>query len=147
MKGLTIGKLAKKAGLTIDTVRFYERRGLIDEPARTPSNYRMYPEEDIALLTFIKKAKSLGFSLNEIKELLKLQHDPGASKSDIKEWTEIKIREIRCRINDLARILSALEHLVVSCDGDGPVSECPILGALTGDMEGSEHHHHTGGVS
>lgn len=147
MNGLTIGKLAKQAGLTIDTVRFYERRGLIEEPARTKSNYRIYPEEDVVRLTFIKKAKSLGFSLNEIKELLTLQHDPEASKADIKKWIEIKIREIRCRIKDLSRILSALEQLAVSCDGHGPVSECSILEALTGDSEGTEHHHHTGGAS
>ena len=141
MNGLTIGKLAKKAGVTIDTVRFYERRGLIKEPARTQSNYRLYPEEEVAHLRFVKKAKELGFSLNEIKQLLKLQHDPMASKSDVKEWTEIKIREIRCRIKDLSRILSALEQLTGSCDGHGPVSECPILEALSGDSEESEQHH------
>ncbi len=141
MNELTIGKLAKKAGVTIDTVRFYERRGLINEPARTQSNYRIYPEEEVAHLRFIKKAKELGFSLNEIKQLFKLQDDPKASKSDVKEWTEIKIWEIRRRIEDLSKILSALEQLTVSCDGHGPVSECPIIGVLSGDLEESKQHH------
>ncbi|MCB2181290.1 MAG: heavy metal-responsive transcriptional regulator [Desulfobulbaceae bacterium] len=145
MHGLTIGKLAKKAGLTIDTVRFYERRGLINEPARTQSNYRMYPEEDVARLIFIKKAKDLGFSLSEIKELLFIQHDPDASKSDVKERTEAKIRDVRCRIKDLTRILKALEQLSKGCDGHGPASACPILEALSGPEE--EHHHHNGGGS
>jgi Hg(II)-responsive transcriptional regulator len=147
MTGLTIGKLAKKAGVSVDKVRFYERRGLIAEPSRTQSNYRIYPEEDITRLTFIKKAKELGFSLNEINKLLKIQTDPEASMADVKEWTETKIQEIRCRIKDLSRILAALEHLARSCDGHGPVSECPILGALTDDQDNTEHHHHTGGAS
>ena len=145
MNGLTIGKLAKQAGLTIDTVRFYERRGLIKEPQRTKSNYRIYPEEDVARLTFIKKAKELGFSLNEIKELLFIQHDPDASKVDVKNQIDAKILDIRCRINDLTRILNALEHLSGVCDGHGPVSDCPILEALTCPEE-KEHSHHTGGA-
>ena len=124
----------------------YERRGLIKEPARTQSNYRVYPEKDVARLTFIKKAKGLGFSLNEIKELLSLQENPKASKADVKEWTEIKIRDIRSRIEDLSRILTALEHLSGSCDGHGPINECPILEALC-SPEGNEHFTHKGGAS
>ncbi len=147
MKGLTIGKLAKKVGVSIDTVRFYERRGLIAEPARTPANYRIYPKEDIARLAFIKKAKELGFSLNEIHKLLTIQDDPGASMAEVKEWTEAKIHEIRCRIKDLSRILVGLEHLAKTCYGEGPVSECPILEALAGDSHETENQHHKGGVS
>lgn len=145
MNRLTIGKLAKQAGLTIDTVRFYERRGLIKEPERTKSNYRIYPKEDVARLSFIKKAKELGFSLNEIKELLFIQHDPEASKADVKKRTEAKIRDVRCKIKDLTRILKALEHLSKGCDGHGPASTCPILEALSGPEE--EHHSHNGGAS
>lgn len=140
MNGLTIGKLAKQAGFTIDTVRFYERRGLIAEPARTASNYRVYPEEDVARLRFIGRAKALGFSLNEIKELLALQHDPHATKADVKTRTEAKIENIKVKIQDLTRIVAALEHLADSCDGHGPVSECPILDALdTNDHENCSH--------
>lgn len=147
MDGLTIGKLAKQAGVTIDTVRFYERRGLINKPDRTQSNYRVYPAEDIARLTFIKKAKELGFSLNEIKDLLSLQEDPHASKADVKKRTEIKMRDIEAKISDLSRILTVLKHLAGACDGHGPISECPILEALTSSVEEDEHKEHKGGMS
>ena len=140
MNGLTIGKLAKQAGLGIETVRFYERQGLIDPPPRTDSNYRIYPEEEVNRLKFIKRAKDLGFTLKEIKELLFIQHDPHATKADIKKRTVEKIEDIKNKVRDLTRIQEALEHLAGSCDGHGPLSECPILEALTED--GHEHHHH-----
>ena len=140
MNGLTIGRLAKQVGLGIETVRFYERQGLIDPPPRTDSNYRIYPEEEVGRLKFIKRAKDLGFTLKEIKDLLELQHDPHATKADIKKRTMEKIENIRKKVRDLARIQEALEHLAETCDGHGPVSECPILGSLTGDEH--KHHHH-----
>ena len=140
MNGLTIGKLAKQVGLGIETVRFYERQGLIEPPPRTDSNYRIYPEEEVNRLKFIKRAKDLGFTLKEIKELLFIQHDPHATKADIKKRTVEKIEDIKKKVQDLIRIQEALEHLVGSCDGHGPLSECPILEALGGDEH--EHHHH-----
>ena len=130
MNGLTIGKVAKDAGLGIETIRFYEREGLIEPPARTESNYRIYPKRDVIRLRFIKRAKSLGFTLKEIKELLSLRHDPFASKEDVKAKTEAKIEDISRRISDLTRIKQTLEALDESCDGHGPSSECPILDAL-----------------
>ena len=133
MNGLTIGKLAKKAQVSIDTVRFYERLGLIKPPARTPSNYRLYPEDEVRRLRFIKRAKALGFSLNEIKELLALSSDPKATKADVKRMTEAKIRDIRQKIADLTQILHALEHLAGKCDGHGPIVDCPILKAIDSD--------------
>ena len=137
---LTIGKLAKRSNVSIDSIRFYERRGLLAEPARTESNYRRYPLEAAARLRFIKKAQSLGFSLDEIKGLMDLQHDPAASKADVKERTEEKIRTIQEKIQDLTRILAALEQLNESCDGRGPTEECPILEALaTDDGQGCHH--------
>jgi len=138
MSGLTIGRLARQAGLGIETIRFYERQGLITPPPRTDANYRMYPVEDVARLKFVKRAKNLGFTLNEIKELLTLRHDPQASKADIKQRTIAKIEDIKKKIDDLTRIRAALEHLAVSCDGHGPLEECPILAAL--DTDGHEHH-------
>ncbi|MBW1894836.1 MAG: heavy metal-responsive transcriptional regulator, partial [Deltaproteobacteria bacterium] len=127
MNGITIGRLAKQAGLGIETIRFYERQGLIEPPPRTDSNYRIYPEEEVNRLKFIKRAKNLGFTLKEIKELLFIQHDPQATKADIKKRTVEKIEDIRKKVRDLIRIQEALEHLVGSCDGHGPLSECPIL--------------------
>lgn len=140
MKGLTIGKLAKRADVTIDTVRFYERRGLIAEPARTQSNYRLYPEEDVALLKFIKKSKDLGFSLNEIKELLVFRLDPDTSRAEVKARFEDKITDIKEKMTDLANMLETLQRLADSCDGQGSVAGCSIIEALNADKDG--HHHH-----
>lgn len=137
---LTIGKLAKKADVSIDSIRFYERCGLLAKPARTEANYRVYPLEAASRVRFIKKAQKLGFSLGEIQELLDLSHAPGASKADIKRKTEEKIDDIKAKIQDLSRVLNALEQLDQRCDGHGPVEECPILKALAND-DGHECHH------
>jgi len=145
--GLTIGKLSKMAGVTNDTVRFYERCGLIDAAGRSESNYRLYREEDAARLRFIKRAKELGFSLNEIKDLLALSQDPNTTKADIKERTEQKAEDIKQKIHDLSRILSALEHLVETCDGHGSAKECPILKSLTDDEDTNQQHCEHGGAS
>lgn len=137
---LTIGKLAKQSGVSIDSIRFYERRGLIAEPKRTESNYRIYPLESADRLRFIKKSQKLGFSLGEIQELLELSHDPTASKADIKVKTDEKIKDIQNRIQALKRMLKALEQLDKSCDGHGSVDDCPILAALAED-DGHDCHH------
>jgi MerR family copper efflux transcriptional regulator len=137
MNGLTIGKLAREAGLGIETVRFYERQGLIEPPPRTASNYRIYPEDEVARLQFIKRAKALGFTLNEIKELLALRQDPHTTRADIKARTLAKIEDVNRKILDLTRIKAALEHLASECDGRGPLEGCPILAALT-SIEGMD---------
>jgi len=129
---LTIGKLAKQAAVSIDSIRFYEREGLLAAPARTESNYRLYSVEAVARLRFIKRAKDLGFSLTEIREFLELSHNPAASKADVKRKTRKKIEDIRGRMEDLGRILTVLEQLDQSCDGHGPIAGCPILNALAG---------------
>ncbi len=138
MKDLTIGKLAKRAGVTIDTVRFYERCGLVAEPERTASNYRIYSATEVARLQFIKKAKSLGFSLNEIKDLLILRHTPEATKAEVKSRVEGKIRAVKAKIIDLSHILEDLEKLNQSCSGHGSADDCPILEALD-NGEAKEH--------
>ncbi len=136
MTRLTIGKLARAAEVSTDTVRFYERCSLLPPPERTASNYRLYPEKSILRLKFIKRAKALGFTLSEIKELLALRHDPGANKEEVKALTEDKIEDIKQRIADLQRILATLEHLAGACDGHGPAEDCPILAAMDTDSEG-----------
>ncbi len=133
MNKLTIGKVAKQSGLGIETVRFYERQGLIEPPPRSESGYRQYPEETISKLDFIRRAKELGFSLKEIQELLALKYDPKATKADVKRRTQHKIDAVKNKINDLTRIQKALEHLINACDGHGPVSDCPIINALEDD--------------
>src|SRR6056297_2768352 len=98
---LTIGKLSKQADVSIDSIRFYERQGLLAAPARTESNYRIYPSETVKRLRFIKKAQKLGFSLREIQELLDLSQDPSASKADVKKKTVEKIEDIKKSLQDL----------------------------------------------
>lgn len=130
MKEMTIGKLAKASGIGVETIRFYERKGLLDEPGRTASGYRKYPKESITRLQFIRRAKELGFSLAEIEELLCLRKKTGSSKADIKVFAQDKITDIRKKIADLTTIATALEELTKQCDGCGPIAECPILNAL-----------------
>jgi len=137
MKTLTIGKVAKQAGIGVETIRFYERTGLLDEPPRNNSGYRQYPPEAIVKLRFIKKAKQLGFSLQEIGELFSLRMQQDATCGDVRARAEEKIKNIEDKINDLTRMKEALAELTCQCSGDGPVSECPILTALEPTREES----------
>ena len=130
MKSLTISKVAHRAGLPIDTVRYYEREGLLQKPTRTAGGYRQYSPEAVARLRFIRQAKELGFSLGEVKDLLSLRVTPGKSCIDVKLRAEAKIADIEQRIGQLDRMKSALLKLATACSGRGPVSECPILEAL-----------------
>ena len=128
--GLTIGRVAHSAGLAIDTVRYYEREGLLEKPARTASGYRHYRPDVVARLRFIRQAKELGFSLREIKELLSLRVEAGRSCADVRARAERKIADIDGRIAALRRMKAALAKLAIACSGRGPTSECPILDAL-----------------
>src|SRR6516225_6755483 len=130
MKALTIGQAARSAGVGIETVRFYERQGLLQEPPRRNSGYRQYPEDVVARLHFIKRAKELGFSLKEIKELLALRVDPDTTCADVRSRAEAKIADVEEKIKALHRIKKALVKLTAVCRGRGPTSECPILDAL-----------------
>ena len=127
---LTIGEMAQRAGVNIETVRYYERRGLIPRPARSESGYRLYSEDTINLIKFIRHAKELGFSLREIKELLSLRIGEGVSCAQVRGRAEAKIAEIEERIRSLKKMKNALVKLTKECSGKGPVSECPILEAL-----------------
>lgn len=129
-QAMTIGKVAKLAEIGIETIRFYEREGLLEEPVRTRSGYRLYSEDAVKRLRFIKKAKELGFTLKEILDLLSLKIDPKATKADVKNRVEAKIAGVQEKIETLKRIQRALKHLAESCDGHGPIHECPIIEAL-----------------
>ena len=130
MKPLMIGQVARSAGVGVETVRFYERQGLIDEPARRASGYRQYDEAIIARLGFIRRAKELGFTLQEIKDLLSLRLDPAASRADVKRRADAKIADIDQRIRSLRRMRKALAKLNATCSGHGTTNDCPILEAL-----------------
>ncbi len=127
---LTIGKVAQRAGVGVETVRFYEREGLIKEPRRKASGYRQYEEDVIDRLVFIRRAKELGFTLKEIRELLFLRATRGAKCADVRERAETKIQDIEDRIRALRRMKRALAKLVSECSGDGAITECPILESL-----------------
>ena len=127
-KPLTIGKVARLAAVGIETIRFYEREGLIADPPRKESGYRQYEGATVSRLRFIHRARELGFSLKEIRELLFLRLDPGATCDSILGRAEEKIREIEERIQTLQRMKKALEALAIACPGRGPVTKCPIIG-------------------
>lgn len=130
MKYLTIGQVAKQAGVNIDTIRYYERIGLLSPPQRKESGYRQYLDDAILRIRFIKHAKDLGFSLDEISELLSLRMDRAAKCGDIRKRAHRKITEIECKIQMLERMRVTLVRLTKTCDEGRQVSECPLLEAL-----------------
>jgi len=136
MKNLTIGQLAKKAQVNIETVRYYERRGLLPEPPRKDSGYRQYSENDVSRLLFIKRAQTLGFTLKEILELLSLRVDPNTTCGDVKRRAEAKIADIEEKTLALKKMKKALTKLAATCKGRGPTSECPILEMLNSEDTG-----------
>jgi MerR family copper efflux transcriptional regulator len=127
MNGMTIGQLAEKSGIGVESIRFYERRGLIVQPERPGSGFRRYPEDVLSRLQFIRGAKDLGFSLREIAELLALRRHPGDSCQAVREQAETKVGEIDMKIRALQRMRGVLMNLVDSCSGRGLISACPIL--------------------
>jgi Hg(II)-responsive transcriptional regulator len=125
--GYTIGALASACGVGRDTIRYYERSGLMPRPDRTASGYRIYDKGDVDRVNFIKTAQSLGFTLNEIGLLLSLRGSDTASAADVVKLTESKIRSVATKLRQLKAIKQALEQLVADCPVDVPASDCPIL--------------------
>ncbi|MFQ5660889.1 MAG: MerR family transcriptional regulator [Gammaproteobacteria bacterium] len=130
METLSIGQVAKQTGVSVETIRFYEHKGLIEEPRRKESGYRQYMEDDLKKFIFIQQAKTLGFSLNEIKELLSLRSDPKTTSREIKRIAELKLENIEEKLKMLRKMKRTLESLIEQCPGKGPLNDCPILEAL-----------------
>ena len=130
---LTTSQLVHKAGVNVETLRYYERRGLLPEPPRRDSGYRQYSQDDVARIQFIKRAKELGFTLQEVQELLNLRVDPDTPCAMVKRRADLKVIDIEAKLQSLKRIKKALNKLAASCSGRGPVGDCPILEALGGD--------------
>lgn len=130
MRTLTIGQVADQAGVGVETVRFYQRKGLLPEPPRTDGRHRRYGPDIVARIRFIRGAQDLGFSLKQIEELLALRISPGASKAEVKAQAEAKVAEIERKMSDLQRIRDTLLRLIGACGGTGPVDDCPILEAF-----------------
>ncbi|MGH8183873.1 MAG: heavy metal-responsive transcriptional regulator [Rhodanobacteraceae bacterium] len=130
---ITIGAVARQAGVGIDTVRYYEREGLLPEPVRRASGYRDYGAGVIERLRFIRRAKELGFTLHEIRELLVLSTDRERGVKSVKQRAEVRLVGVEQRIRELQRVKRGLKQLIDACPGHGALEHCPILRALGGE--------------
>lgn len=137
MTEYTVSQLARAAGVGTETVRHYEEIGLLAAAARSNSGYRLFPPESVSRLSFIRQAKSLGFTLPEIAELLKLsdqrQSDSATDMLRLREAATAKMADIESRMAELQKVREGLKQLVASCPGQGRLAACPILSALSGE--------------
>ena len=134
MDGLKTGEVARAGGVNLETIRYYERRGLLPKPPRTPAGYRTFDPEAVRRIRFIKHAQALGFSLKEVRELLSLRVDPRRSCAEVRARADAKLADIDEKIRGLHAMKKTLGRFIAACSGRGPVSACPILEAL--DEEG-----------
>ena len=130
---MKIGELSKRAEVGVDTVRYYEREGLLPKAVRLASGYRSYDVQDLRRLRFIRRAKALGFTLPEIRELLELSSHRDDDMAAMKTAAVGKIADVEARIAELERVRAGLVALVDSCPGHGALGQCPILNALAGE--------------
>lgn len=139
MRDLTIGETARQAGVGVETIRFYERRGLIEQPLKPKERgFRVYTREQVKRIKFIRRAQKIGFSLHEIEELLSLRADPKADCSMVREQAVTKLGKVRQKIDQLRQIGAALEALIAVCPGRGGVEACSILDTLAETDEGAD---------
>ncbi len=124
---MQIGQLARQASVAVDTVRYYERCGLLAAPARRPSGYRTYQASDLERLRFIRRGKELGFTLEEIRELLRLNQHPDTDRSLVRALVSRRLADVDRQLEALQRVRGTLCGLEASCSGHGPVSGCPII--------------------
>ena len=133
MQRKTIGWVAKAADVNVQTVLYYERQGLLPALSRSASGYRLFDDEAVQRIRFIKRAQKLGFSLKQVAALLALQGKQDASCSEVSNIAASHLEEIEGKIHDLKRMQAALAPLVDTCPGKGPLKACPILDSLEGD--------------
>ena len=126
---LSIGTMSKRSGVNIETIRYYERRGLIGPPPRTAGGYRMYAENDVRRLTFVRRARELGFSLDEVRALLNLADRRIGSCAKAHKVADAHLQDVRHKIKDLRRLENVLGELVAACAG-GTLPECPLIDTL-----------------
>jgi Hg(II)-responsive transcriptional regulator len=132
---LRTGEVAAQAGVNVQTLRYYERRGLLKEPERRASGYREYPADAVRLIRFIKRAQEIGFTLSEIEDLLRLRDDQDSACAEVRSAAEAKIEDIEQKIRHLRAMKRALGVLVASCATEGSPRHCPILEALDDGKE------------
>mgnify|MGYP001330555581 CR=1 FL=1 len=134
MESLTRSKLAKKCGVNIESLRYYEKRRLID-PLRSQSGYRLYSEEDASKIRFIKSSRNLGFTLNEIGDLMRLRVDKKKSCESVLEKAQKKLAEVEQKIKGLKSIKKVLKQMIHRCEESTLTSDCPILGSFESGRE------------
>ena len=132
---MKIGELAQRSGVGIDTVRYYEREGLLPKAPRLASGYRVYTQQDVKRLRFVRRAKALGFTLPEIRELFALSYQRDDDMAAMKAAATEKLADVHTKLAELNRIREGLETLVASCPGHGTLDQCPILNALAEDEQ------------
>ena len=128
---MRIGTAAEQAGVNIQTLRYYERRGLLPRPPRRTSGYREFPDDAVRIVRFIKRAQDLGFTLGEVEELIKLRSEKRRDRTRVRAVAETRVRQVDRKIAELQAIKQALSHLVHCCQ-EGSTLECPIIEALDG---------------
>ena len=128
--GLKIGEVAERGGVNLQTIRYYEREKLLPQPPRLPSGYRIYPDQTVRRVRFIKRAQEIGFTLAEIRELLAIRMDTDGDSSEVRALAQAKISDIEAKIQTLYRMREALGRITERCSGCGPASECPILESI-----------------
>ena len=128
---MRIGAAAEQAGVNVQTLRYYERRGLLPRSPLRTSGYREFPDEAVRVVRFVKRAQDLGFTLDEIEELLKLRNDRRRDRGRIRSVAGKRVREIEHKIAELQAMKQALSHLIHCCE-EGATLECPIIEALDG---------------
>ncbi|PAU77060.1 Hg(II)-responsive transcriptional regulator [Halovibrio salipaludis] len=133
---LTIGELAKATNIHVETIRYYQRRGLVREPERPPGGIRRYGSADIERLTFVKTAQHLGFSLDEVSDLLQLED--GAHCREASALAEHKLQDVRGKIDRLQRIEKVLSEMVSRCHAQQGNVTCPLIASLHGGLRGAE---------
>ena len=127
-QALKIGQLAQRAAVNLQTIRYYEREGLLPEPPRLSSGYRVYTDSMVRRVRFIKRAQEIGFSLAEIRELLSLRAD--GQRNEVRAIAQAKIADIEDKMRTLKAMKAVLNRLTERCSGCGPASECPILESI-----------------
>lgn len=128
----TIGEISKESGIGVETIRFYEREGLIPKPPRRSSGYRSFPVETVRRLRFIRRAREHGFTLSEIRELLELHVKAGEPLDEMKVQVQAKLDNVRNRIDELTRLMTVLEEITTAVKKKKPTDDCPILEAFDG---------------
>ena len=132
---LTTGRLAKQSGVHLETIRFYERSGLLPEPPRLASGYRLFPQTTVRRIHFIRRAQELGFTLAEIRELLDLAVSRHKDRAEVRSIARTRLAQINSKLASLTAMKRALEHLADQCTGHGPADACPILQAIDSQVE------------